>query len=120
MKKSLLFCLVVLTGFMAHAQAAAEKYTLEKDYERIVGGDPAEGGDYPWMCSIILDIPIAGCGASLIRPQWVLTAGHCYFGDFITAEQILINSLTLDLEDLESYSELIDVEDIISLPDLRS
>lgn len=82
-----------------------------KAQEEIVGGGEPEGEEYPWMCSIILDYPTAGCGASLIRPQWVLTAGHCELSDFgINSEHVLINSLTLDLDDLQPYAELIDIE----------
>ncbi|WP_109507459.1 S1 family peptidase [Nocardioides speluncae] len=37
----------------------------------VIGGTPADKGEYPW--AVWLD----GCGGSLIRPNVVLTAGHC-------------------------------------------
>ena len=70
---------------------------------RIVGGQVAPAGAYPWMVSLTAAgaEPIAGhgCGASLIGPQTVLTASHCVGGlipkqidavvgiDKLTAEQ---------------------------------
>lgn len=101
MKKIILYCLLGLTTKAGFAQ------------EGILGGEVPDGETYPWMCSTILNLPTAGCGASLIRPQWVLTAGHCYFSEGIVTEKVLINSLHLDLDALESYSELIDVEEFI-------
>ena len=64
----------------------------------IVGGEVAEPEAYPWMVTLITDWGVQGCGASLIHPQWVLTAAHC-IPDFNGAPeniQVLINSVVTD------------------------
>lgn len=50
---------------------------------RIVGGKDAEKGTHPWQVSIHWANPKRGllprhiCGGSLLKPEWILTAGHC-------------------------------------------
>jgi len=44
---------------------------------RIVGGDSAIAGSWPWMVYILLNKATL-CGGTLIDAQWVLTAGHCF------------------------------------------
>ncbi|MCP4692990.1 MAG: serine protease, partial [Desulfobacterales bacterium] len=51
---------------------------------RIVGGERADPDAWPWMAALIFpstgdDFYDAMCGGSLIRPNWVLTAAHCFY-----------------------------------------
>ncbi|XP_067436417.1 uncharacterized protein [Thunnus thynnus] len=55
---------------------------------RIIGGQNASPGSWPWQASInMADRPI--CGGSLINNQWVLTAAHCIMGYFSIVEVLL-------------------------------
>ena len=54
--------------------------------EKIVGGDAAAHGMFPWQVGIRRGYTISGiftshyCGATIISEYWVLSAAHCFSG----------------------------------------
>ncbi|XP_066486426.1 serine protease 33-like [Tiliqua scincoides] len=62
---------------------------------RVVGGQNSEPGEWPWQVSIRVN-GLHECGGSLISPQWVVTAAHC----FTNSQDVLLYRIHLGEYDL--------------------
>ena len=81
---------------------------------RIVGGFEAVPGSWPWQAYIIKR-GIGTCGGTLIHPEWVLSAAHCFHGeDDPTTFQVILGEHDYSYE--EGSEQTINVEKFISHP----
>src|SRR5277367_6001428 len=94
MKRSRIFAVGGFAAFAAMSVEARGAETLLEALrglapssivsERIVGGDPTSQSEWPWQNALYFRGPDGhqyfDCGGSLIAPNWVLTAAHCFAG----------------------------------------
>lgn len=91
-----------------------------KPEPRIIGGEPADFGEYPFMVALLFE-PTAGtdfqkqyCGGSLISSRWVLTAAHCV--DFLESpDEVAVAVSRTNLDSAEGTR--VAVRDFVFHPD---
>jgi len=107
------FFLVMLIAPTASQLMGLRNDKTTPDGTRIVGGVVAEKGRYPYQVGLLKNSTSTHpfCGGTLIAPNWVLSAAHCYG----LAYYVVIGRHNWD-DDEENY-EVIAVEEEIKHPD---
>ena len=100
---AILFLLIAAPGY-----ADSPNQSLPRTSARIVGGDEAESGDWPWMAALVDaynsdNYSAKFCGASLIDSKWVVTAAHCitsmyYWGEYMAPGDVEVVLGVYDLK----------------------
>lgn len=103
----------------AAAPAFAGKAITGRD-GRIVGGTPAADGAWPWFAGMgdeLYGTYELYCGATLVAPQWAVTAAHCTAGITVETDKVaLLMGTNTAYEGGNSYP----VDQIIDHPDYDS
>ncbi|XP_074647650.1 plasminogen-like [Tubulanus polymorphus] len=77
-----LVLVLLLVGYISAQKcgnpAIKHKYGNGENGFRIVGGSEVISGSWPWMAGLRRADNKQYCGGSLIHPEWVLSAAHCF------------------------------------------
>jgi len=88
---------------------------------RIVGGEEATDGEFPWQVSL-RSVGALGathfCGGSIIDKDWIMTAGHCCAGQLPLTMHVVAGGIKLN--NFENEEEPRNVDNIIGHPSYSS
>ncbi|EPY81689.1 enteropeptidase [Camelus ferus] len=60
-------------------KACGKKLVADEVSPKIIGGDDAREGAWPWVVALYYDNKLL-CGASLVSRDWLVSAAHCVYG----------------------------------------
>jgi secreted trypsin-like serine protease len=96
---------------MSRAEIRKKVEQLRKFLPRIIGGEDAKPGEFPYQVSLMFSsnydsapaVERHFCGGSIIGDEWVMTAAHCVAGMTGAQKYFSIGSGAIDLDKLEEY-----------------
>ncbi|KAF5286001.1 hypothetical protein FQR65_LT12998 [Abscondita terminalis] len=87
--------IIAFSVFFACGLAVGSK----KPDDRIIGGDNALPGEFPYQASLREkngNLNVHFCGGSVIGRRWILTAAHCVFGANIPSVSVVVGTNKLN------------------------
>ncbi|XP_042556802.1 chymotrypsinogen B-like [Dipodomys spectabilis] len=78
---------------------------------RVVNGEDAVPGSWPWQVSLQYEDSFHFCGGALISEEWVVTAAHC---GVMPGDKVVAGAFNLDSD--EEDVQVLDVAEVISKP----
>ncbi|KAM8729871.1 transmembrane protease serine 9-like [Acanthopagrus schlegelii] len=93
----------VITATLPSTDASAELCGITPLNTRIVGGEDAPAGSWPWQVSLQR---FGGhvCGGSLINREWVMSAAHCFSSPSTSGWQISLGRQNLQADNPNEVS----------------
>ncbi|UCF36471.1 MAG: serine protease, partial [Acidobacteriota bacterium] len=93
----------VAISFVTVVAAGADREAPEVQWPRIIGGEEAGAGEFPWIVALAYKqsgpVNSSYCGGALIAPDWVITAAHCVRGRSPSSLEAIIGRQLLKSEE---------------------
>merc|ERR1712025_1229353 len=122
MKYILAFSLAIIApGVLTKETIPAPPLEQQVGIGRIVGGEEAADGEFPWQVSLRTIGAIGSthfCGGSIIDKDWILTAAHCCAGQIPATMHVVAGGIKLN--NFENEEEPRNVDQIIGHPNYAS
>ncbi|XP_062997544.1 chymotrypsinogen A-like [Elgaria multicarinata webbii] len=104
-------CLALFRAAQGHDCGVPAIHPIVSGYHRIVNGEEAVPGSWPWQASLQSSNKRHFCGGSLLNEFWVATAAHCK----VTSDDIVVLGEHDRSSPVENIQELA-VEQVFSHP----
>ncbi|XP_068103314.1 serine protease 27-like [Hyperolius riggenbachi] len=108
-------CILLLLGRSDTANSAAPTCGMPQVSSRIMGGQGAQLGEWPWQVSLRLN-GRHFCGGSLISESWVVSAAHCITSD-VTTSSLTVRLGCYQISSPNSHEISVAVKSIFKHPD---